>query len=229
MLRLIGMRLRLRRLQRAYYGARTPNDAVIPEYLDALAAARSLSLGGTPRRRALHAGSGAHYLPGWINADRELQVPLDLAADFARGIPLRSGSLEYIHSEDFLEHVGAEEGRQFLRECHRVLQPGGVMRLLTPDLDAIVRRVYLDREARHLRWCGVYLGAPTACEALNMHLRMNGDHRFLYDEEHLTSLLREIGFRVRRVRFNASRDPFLRFLDLRDFGLNLFLECVKAA
>jgi len=225
LLRLLRIKLRLRRLQRAYYNARQPNDPVVVDYLRELAAARALLLGGTPRKRALHAGSGAHYVAGWINADRELQVPLDLVADFGRGIPLRDGSLQYIHSEDFLEHLDAAEGRRFLGECHRVLRPGGVMRLLTPDLDAIVRRVYLDREARHLQWCGVYLGAPTACEALNMHLRMSGDHRFVYDEEHLAAILRGIGFEVRRARYNASPDPFLRFLDLRDFGLNLFLEC----
>ena len=32
---------------------------------------------------------------------------------------------------------------------------------------------------------------------------------------------------VRRVRWNRSPDRYLRYLDLRDFGLNLFLECVK--
>ncbi len=60
-----------------------------------------------------------------------------------------------------------------------------------------------------------------------MHLRMNGEHRFVYDQEHLTEVLRATGFRVRRVRWNRSRVPELRYLDLRDFGLNLFLEAVK--
>ena len=73
----------------------------------------------------------------------------------------------------------------------------------------------------------MYLEADDPCAALNMHMRMSGEHRFIYDEEHLTALLREIGFDVRRVRYNWSRVPELRFLDLRDFGLNLFIECIK--
>ncbi len=56
---------------------------------------------------------------------------------------------------------------------------------------------------------------------------MNGEHRFIYDEELLRSVLHEVGFEVRRVRYNQSADRHLRFLDLRDFGLNLFFECVK--
>ena len=53
------------------------------------------------------------------------------------------------------------------------------MRLLTPDLRALVERVYLQREPRHLAWCDAHLSAAGPCEALNMHLRMNGDHRFV--------------------------------------------------
>jgi formamidopyrimidine-DNA glycosylase len=101
------------------------------------------------------------------------------------------------------------------------------MRLLTPDLKALVEEVYLGRKSRHIRWCNAYLGAKGPCESLNMHLRMNGDHRFIYDEEHLRHILEEIGFVVRRVRCNRSSHRRLRFLDLRDFGLNLFLECTK--
>jgi hypothetical protein len=49
----------------------------------------------------------------------------------------------------------------------------------------------------------------------------------VYDEERLSEVLRSLGFQVRRVRFNRSPIPELRYLDLRNFGLNLFLEGVK--
>ena len=101
------------------------------------------------------------------------------------------------------------------------------MRLLTPDLAALIKHVYVRREFVHIRWCQVQLETHGPCEAFNMHLRMNGEHRFLYDEEHLRFVLMAAGFEVRRVRYNRSPDRHLRFLDLRDFGLNLFFECVK--
>ena len=43
----------------------------------------------------------------------------------------------------------------------------------------------------------------------------------------LTNLLEGAGFKVRRVSWNRSKEEALRWLDLRDFGLNLFLEAVK--
>jgi formamidopyrimidine-DNA glycosylase len=102
------------------------------------------------------------------------------------------------------------------------------MRVLTPDLRALVQAIYIDRAHEHLTWCRQLLAANGPCEALNMHLRMNGEHRFVYDEEHLTEVLKDFGFRVRRVRYNWSPVRELRYLDLRDFGLSMFLEAVKA-
>ena len=246
---------RLRDLQNAYYAGATTDPSIIADYFRTLEAARTLYLNallppgeggrrpdegrpspgasrhplpkGDGYRYRLHLGSGDHHLAGWINIDRDASTGVDVAADLTQEMPLRSDSVDLIHSEDFIEHIDEADGKLALRECHRVLRTGGVLRLLTPDLRAIVEEVYLRRNPHHLRWCRTYLEAGDPCQALNMHMRMSGDHRFLYDEEHLTTLLREIGFAVRRVRYNWSTIPELRFLDLRDFGLNLFLECVK--
>lgn len=227
-----GLERRLRKLQDAYHDGQKKDEAVIVEYFRTLERTRHLYLAaigerGHSRPHKVHLGSGDHRLTGWINVDFDPAMPVDLAADLTRDMPLRSNSVDLIHSEDFIEHVDEAAGKVVLRECFRVLRGGGVMRILTPDLQALVDEIYVRRDPRHLRWCRAYLESDDPCQALNMHMRMGGDHRFIYDEEHLHSLLREIGFRVRRVRYNASKVPELRYLDLRDFGLNLFLECVK--
>jgi predicted SAM-dependent methyltransferase len=215
------VRRTLRKLQRAYYAS--PNDAsIIQRYLETLRSAR-----GSAHRRALHAGSGDHHIDGWINVDFGVSDQVEIAADLSQALPFRGDSLDYIHSEDFIEHLDLEGGKRFIAEAHRVLRRGGVMRILTPDLRALVEHVYIAREPRHVQWCADALDAAGACESFNMHLRMNGDHRFIYDEELLTDLLRRAGFKVRRASWNRSKEKALRFLDLRDFGLNLFLEAVK--
>jgi predicted SAM-dependent methyltransferase len=192
----------------------------------------------------LHLGCGDHILVGWYNVDMTCQG--DLCAKLAQAIPVRSAVVDFIHTDtatrgaaspraarsrstsDFLEHIELEDATRFLGECFRVFKPGGVMRLLTPDLRAIVERVYLRRDALHLRWCHTYLNTESPCEALNMHMRMDDHaHRFVYDYELLSRVLRDAGFRVRRVAYNRSRHPQLRYLDLRDFGLNLFIEAAK--
>jgi predicted SAM-dependent methyltransferase len=221
----------LRSLQDAYYDGEN-DPSVIGEYFRTLETARALYLrfAASPAgryRRRVHLGSGDHRISGWTNIDIDPAMPVDVAADLRHDMPLRSDSVDLIHSEDLLEHLDENEGKRVLVECHRVLRSGGVMRVLTPDLRALVDEIYLRRDPRHLRWCTAYLDANGPCESLNMHMRMGGEHRFIYDEEHLTALLRESGFVVRRVRYNWSTVPELRYLDLRDFGLNLFLECVK--
>jgi predicted SAM-dependent methyltransferase len=221
---------RLRKLQDAYYDGEKKDEAVIVDYFRTLEITRRMYLGaegGGRTRTKIHLGSGDHRIDGWINVDFSPAMPVDLAADLTRDMPLRSNSVDLIHSEDFIEHVDEAAGKIVLREGFRVLRSGGVMRILTPDLRALVDELYVRRDPRHLRWCRAYLDSDDPCEALNMHMRMGGDHRFIYDEEHLSSLLREIGFEVRRVRYNRSRVPELRYLDLRDFGLNIFLEAVK--
>ena len=219
----------LRALQREYYDGRAI-DAASParNYITTLAEARR-SIVPPPRSGEIriHAGSGGHNLEGWVNVDWSLNPPLDLVADLARSLPFRTGCARLIHSEDFIEHLDREAGEAFLRECHRVLGPGGVVRVVTPDLRALVQTVYLGRDPRHLRWCAEFLEAEDPCAALNMHMRMNGEHRFLFDEEHLASALRAAGFRPRRAGFNRSSEEALRFLDLRNFGLSLFMEGVR--
>ena len=221
---------RLRKLQNAYYDAEDKDESVINEYFRTLESARTHYLASrhAPQHRTrLHLGSGDHHIANWINVDFSPMMNVEVAADLTREMPFRSGSIDLIHSEDFIEHVDETAGKLVLRECRRILRSGGVMRLLTPDLLSLIEEVYVRRDPCHLRWCGAYLDSGDPCAALNMHMRMHGEHRFIYDDEHLTTLLRETGFHVRRVRYNASPVPELRFLDLRDFGLNLFLEAVK--
>jgi SAM-dependent methyltransferase len=73
-------------------------------------------LAGTPpaSRGELRARLGIEYL-----------APLD-----ARATGLPAGSFELIHSTEVLEHVPAEALEPILRECRRLLAPGGVVAML---------------------------------------------------------------------------------------------------
>ena len=175
----------------------------------------------------LHLGCGDHRLEDWVNVDVAKTFAAGLIADGSRCLPFPDGGFAFIHCEDLLEHLDFENGLAMLRECFRILRKGGVLRILTPDLRALVEQVYRDADPRQLAWCERELSASGPCQALNAHLRMKGEHRFVYDEEELTRVLRGIGFEVARVRWNDSSHPELRYLDLRDFGLNLFLEATR--
>ena len=63
--------------------------------------------------------------------------------DCRTGIPLPNGSVSRVHTEDFLEHVTAEEIKKIIYECFRILKPGGFMRIGVPDYNNPKDKPYL--------------------------------------------------------------------------------------
>ena len=87
-----------------------------------------------------------------------------------------------------------------LRECLRVLKPGGVLRISTPDLAVLVGLYQEDRDAladRYIEWItDRYLQDIEVYKALfviNNAFR-NWGHQFLYDVEVLEMAMSEVGF-----------------------------------
>lgn len=64
--------------------------------------------------------------------------------DLRRPIPLPDGSVTRIHSEDFFEHITPHDAQALLAECHRLLEPGGMMRIGVPDYRNPKDRRYLE-------------------------------------------------------------------------------------
>lgn len=161
----------------------------------------------------LHLGCGPRLLPGWINIDFILGA--DVLLDLRQPLPLPDASVDFIYSEDFLEHIGFQPGRRLLAECARVLKPGGTMRLATPDLTGLAR-AYLERSERSLAWYRKQFGGITTyAQMFNAGMRAWG-HQFLYDEEALRSVLEPLGLEVERTAYNESEAPDLRGLEYRD-------------
>src|SRR5579864_5674354 len=82
----------------------------------------------------LHLGCGTTPLDGWINIDVDPNLfHADLIWDLTQGLPFEDKSCALVHSEHVLEHFPLEAGINLLRECRRVLQPGGVLRVGMPS------------------------------------------------------------------------------------------------
>ncbi len=85
----------------------------------------------------LHLGPGAHWTkpgPEWLTVDADVRQA-DIALDFGRftGFPLPDGSVTHLYGSHVFEHISIWKSDLVLRECHRVLAPGGVMRCVLPD------------------------------------------------------------------------------------------------
>jgi predicted SAM-dependent methyltransferase len=112
--------------------------------------------------------------------------------------PLPDASFDLVYSEHMLEHLTYAEGQGCLRECRRVLKPGGVIRVATPSLERIAR-LYEgdDLQKRYVRWAVETLEPETDASlpgvAINNFFHSWG-HRFIYDPETLRHALTQAGF-----------------------------------
>jgi predicted SAM-dependent methyltransferase len=86
----------------------------------------------------LNLGCGNRFHPKWINIDIEPAAPEVIRHNLAEGIPLADASCDVVYHAHVLEHIRRDEAISFIRECRRVLKPGGVLRIATPDLERII-------------------------------------------------------------------------------------------
>ncbi|TKB92689.1 MAG: methyltransferase domain-containing protein [Nitrospira sp.] len=88
-------------------------------------------------------GCGSQICAGWINVDIVRTGPGVVAHDLSTGIPLPDASCEVVYHSAVLEHLKRSDAHFFMRECVRVLQPGGILRVAVPDLEQICRQYLL--------------------------------------------------------------------------------------
>ena len=176
----------------------------------------------------LEIGTKSTHLPGWLSLDiRPNEDALRL--DASKRWPLPDGCARAVRAEHMIEHLSWEEAELCVGEIARVLEPGGLCRICTPDLEGI-SRAYLERDPRVLdvhREHGY--SAPTWAHLPNNYLRMWG-HRFVFDFDSLRLLLERAGFQeIERSGFNRSRHEVLDFTDGHDPGeLEPLVVCVDA-
>lgn len=98
----------------------------------------------SPARPALlNLGCGGQFHDDWVNADVAPATYQVMACDAAHGLAFPDGAFDAVYHSHMLEHVPPDHVPALLRECRRVLKPGGVLRIAVPDLEAACR-AYLD-------------------------------------------------------------------------------------
>lgn len=203
-----------------------------------------------PAPLRLHLGCHRLVAAGWQNLDRSPNIYLSrtpalrgllvragflskahaaytfppgaIHADVREGLEYPDDSVEYIYSSHMIEHLPRWQALDLARECARVLQPHGVLRLATPDLRRWVEQ-YVSGDASD---------GPTPADTLMQRLGMFYDvpagriqrfirrvvsaapHQWLYDSDSLAHLLREAGFaRVEKCEYQKGSLPDLGFLE----------------
>lgn len=89
--------------------------------------------------RHVNLGCGSRYLPEWLNIDFAAHPPLVLGWNLTCGIPLPNTFVDAVYHSNLIEHFTPNDALAFLKECVRVLKPGGILRIAAPDLEGAVR------------------------------------------------------------------------------------------
>lgn len=92
-----------------------------------------------PVAKMLNIGCGGTYHPEWVNLDVAPVDPNVLKVNINNGLPFPEKSVAVCYSSHVLEHLDKAGARNLIAECFRVLECGGVIRLVVPDLEAMAR------------------------------------------------------------------------------------------
>jgi predicted SAM-dependent methyltransferase len=178
----------------------------------------------------LHLGCHIHVVPGWENIDKTPNVYLSrlprfrralvsvgvlssghdtfimppgvIRADVSKGLAYPDSSARYIYTSHMIEHMSRWQALGLIRECARVLTPGGILRVATPDLRKWVRE-YVEgdtsRAATPADSLMEKLGTfrDESANPIGRYIRrlFSGSvHQWLYDLDSLSYLLLEGGF-----------------------------------
>ena len=155
--------------------------------------------------------------------------------DIVKGLPVAARSVDGAYCSHVLEHLALADLRTALRNTYTLLKPGGLFRLVVPDLEWLVNRYAGDPSDTAaltlMRDCGLALESRD--RDISAFLRTwlgNSRHLWMWDFKSMRSELRCAGFiEIRRARFNDSRDgAFAEVEDERRWANCLGVECKRA-
>lgn len=133
-------------------------------------------------------------------------------------LPFKDFSFSSIYSSHLLEHLYLNEAKNLLKECFRALQPGGIMRIVVPDLKIIIQEYNENKRQKTDNF--------NPADILSKHIftwehkpyRNNfahkiydainnfHSHKWMYDADSLIDHFKKAGFQdVKEMEFQQSR------------------------
>lgn len=144
----------------------------------------------TAKLKMVNLGGGGNCLSGALTVD--IDPRSDAYVDLTKPLPFFSNQIDYIICEEAIEHISKDDAKKLLKECHRVLTPGGVIRISTPNLSWIAKELV---EAR--------MTADIVNEVFYGH-----GHRYLYTTTEMIKMLNDAEFkRVVQSHYRDESSP----------------------
>jgi predicted SAM-dependent methyltransferase len=161
--------------------------------------------------------------------------------DMTQRFPHEDNSVDIIYVGQAIEHLNpVYQAPAFLKECWRMLAPGGILRMTTPDLDVLVR-AYV--EARMGAFVDdqpeFYKEADAGSRLAFLMFGASGPectqeryegHFFLFTQESMRRFLEAAGFRdieCTRKAGDSKSEMLRREVNDEGMGHSFVVECVK--
>ena len=198
---------------------------------------RSVAPSGQTPRLFVQFGCGLAAPQAWLNFDSSPRLGLERLpgvgpiagaigkrlfppnvrfGDIVRGLPGADNSADGVYASHVLEHLSREDVQIAIANVFKMLKPGGVFRMIVPDLAWRAERYVRDRQAgdpnaadKFIKACSIrdMKRARGAVGFLRANFGNSG-HLWMYDRELMTVLLQSAGFvDVHPCAFGDSGEP----------------------
>ena len=167
----------------------------------------------------LDLGCGRNCHPEFINLDYLWHPGVDVCWDIQSGVPFPEGRFRGIFTEHCLEHFPTSKVLFLLRECRRILKPGGILRIVVPDAGMYLERYYERSRQKsaelfpfesHESFEGIYTPMLSVNRIYYQDREQAFGHRTMFDFALMKKLLIKAGFvQVERKKYLEGKDPAL--------------------
>ncbi len=155
-------------------------------------------------------------------------------------LPFGDNSFSGVYASHLLEHLYLGEAKALLKECYRVLEPRGVLRIIVPDLKVVIGE-YLKEAGNNNEPAGeiiypadklsqeIFIESPSGNIVYKLYLRLTDfhSHKWMYDADSLRGYFKWAGFvEVQEMQVHRSRIADIELVEDPDKS-GLFVEGVK--
>jgi predicted SAM-dependent methyltransferase len=148
----------------------------------------------------LHLGCGKRFIPGFVHIDLADYPHIDFKSSISALPMFADNSVDLIYCCHAFEYFDRIEGLAVLKEWHRVLKRGGILRLAVPDFEAMAE-IYL----KHKVLASIHGPLFGRIVIQGTHGETKLYHRTVYDFSALQGMLAEASFSsVRRYDWRET-------------------------
>jgi len=186
----------------------------------------------------LHIGCGLEFVEGWENIDASpslkiSKIPLigrplvsmmgganwsKKAGDLLKGLSIAPGSCTLMYASHVFEHLSIADFYVALEKVYLYLKPGGILRIIVPDLEKYIEAYIKNRSDKELATKAAtdfmhhsWIGHQGSRRSFDRRLRdafSNHRHQWMWDEPSLKNALAKQGFiNIRRCNYREWSDP----------------------